>query len=68
MERIQELSTFLLWVVPVGASARIGYCFLAMQLEEDTSQLKKRIINTLIFTALAECFSGLMPMFLGYFT
>lgn len=67
MEFIQDLTVFLLILVPIGAAARIAACMIYMQMEEDPMPYRKKIRNVLIYAVVSECIIGLIPGLLGYF-
>jgi len=69
MPAINEISNAVLVVIRVGAVCRIAYCFLRLATaEEEATQYKKRIRNTLLFYILAELAFVLKDIFMNYFS
>lgn len=68
MDPINDAISFMLIIIPIGALARIVYCFCAMSVDSDGEQTYKvRIRNALIFCVFAECIIGLIDLFKSYF-
>lgn len=68
MEQIQQLITFMLVIIPVGAAVRIGYCLIVLSMDsEEERSYKVRIRNVIVFTVLAETIAGLLKVVLNYF-
>lgn len=68
MNRVQELITFLQFLIPAAAAARILYCLAASAMDADEEQsYRVRIRNALVFTILAEVISGIVYIVLSYF-
>lgn len=68
MNEIQMLITILQVLIAVGAAARIGYCCVMMNSdeEEDPKVYKVRIRNVLVFTVLAETIGGILQIVQNY--
>lgn len=68
MDRIQELIAVVLGLLPAGAAVRGIYCLIKMQMDaEQVGLYKRRLINLLIFTVIAECAVGVMYCVYAYF-
>lgn len=68
MDHIKSLCNIMLAVIPLGAAARIAYCLIAMNADEDEAAgHRKRIRNVLIFTIAAETMTALLRLAGGYF-
>lgn len=68
MEEIQSLITYMLFIIPLGAVARIVYCLFMLSMDTDEEKsYKVRIRNVMVFTVLAECITGLLKVVLSYF-
>lgn len=68
MDTINDIITFLLVLIPIGAGGRVIYCLMAMSADTDEEKSYKiRIRNVLIFTAFAECVTGLVKGALPYY-
>ena len=68
MKTIKELITVLLLLLPAGASLRAVYCIIKMQADGDqTAVYKRRLINLLVFVAIAEGALGVLIMAAKYF-
>jgi len=69
MSVIDNISNAVLVVIRAGAVCRIAYCFLRMvTAEEEATQYKKRVRNTLLFYILAESAFILKDIFINYFS
>ncbi len=68
MDTINDAIVFMLILIPVGAAARIVYCFIAMAVnQDDCDSYKARIRNALIFCVASECIVGLIDVIKSYF-
>lgn len=68
MEKINEMITWLLILIPVGSGARILYCLAAMPVDEDAvDSYRKRIKNILVFVAIAESLTGILKAVAHYY-
>ena len=67
METIQDLISFFLVIIPIGAAARITLCCIYAAMSEDPSTYKKRAKNALIFAILAECSTCILNIVARYF-
>jgi len=69
MPVIDDIANAVLVVIRAGAVCRIAYCFLRLATaEEEATQYKKRIRNTLLFYTLAESAFILKDIFINYFS
>ena len=69
MSVIDNISNAVLVVIRAGAVCRIAYCFLRLATaEEEATQYKKRVRNTLLFYILAESAFILKDIFINYFS
>lgn len=68
MDDIQALIALLLIFIPIGTGLVLGRCLLGWIFNpDDGASYKKRMINGLIFLALAESAMTLVYIFAGYF-
>jgi len=69
MPVIDDISNAVLIVIRAGVICRVVYCFLRLTTaEEEATQYKKRIRNTLLFYILAESAFILKDIFIYYFS
>ncbi len=66
METIQDIITFMLILIPLAGIARGVACVVYMLAEEDPAPYKKRLRNVIIYTAVAECVTGLFGLMVSY--
>lgn len=58
----------LLLLIPGAAGVRAIYCIIKMQMDgEQASVYKRRLINLLAFTVVAECILSLLYICADYF-
>lgn len=68
MDELNSILNFLLYLIPIGAGARIGYCFLMISVnEEDSKTLKIRARNAAVFAVIAECTVPFVKLIFSYF-
>lgn len=67
MEKLQELITFMLVLIPLAGAVRGVQCCMMMAAAEDTSQYKRRLINLGIYIILAETVVGIISLLLSYY-
>lgn len=65
--KLQELINWLLVLIPLGGAVRVAYCFIAMQMDEDSQSFRTRAKNAIIFTVIALGLSGLVRILMHYF-
>ncbi len=69
MTIVDQLSNVLLALLGSGAGLRIIMSFISMMTQPDEAEhYKKRIINALIFCAIAFSVLGLKTIIIAYFT
>lgn len=69
MSLIRELIKAMLYLLPSGAAARATYCLIKMAMDEEQCSLyKRRLVNLLEFTVIAECIVALLYAVLDYIT
>lgn len=67
-ERIAELVNFLLILIPSACAARCIYCLVFMSVNSDeVKTYRKRMINAIIFTVIAESIIGIYTLIASYF-
>lgn len=67
MSTIDSFITALLVLLPASAAVRAIICLIKMQMDsEQASVYKRRLINLLIFTVIAECVMGLLSIVSRY--
>ena len=65
---IQELINAILVIIPLGGAARIIFCGVSMmQNDEKRPEMKRRIINVLLFIVFAEAAAGIIDIVYHYF-
>lgn len=63
MSTIRDWINVLLLLIPSAAGARAVYCIIKMHMDEEQASLyKRRLINLLVFTVIAECIFGLLTI------
>lgn len=67
MDDILSFTSLMQILIPAGGGVRILACLVYMSMEEDPTAYRKRIRNTLIFIALAECIGSIFRVALSYF-
>lgn len=68
MDHIKALTSALLVIIPIGATARIIYCLTVKNMDSDEEKsYDVRIRNILIFTVVAESIAGLLTWASSYF-
>jgi len=66
---LDEISLMIIGLVRVGAVARFIYCMVRlMATEEEATQYKKRLKNTVIFYILAESIWQIKDLVLYYYS
>ena len=69
MSLIDEISNVVLILIRAGTVFRVAYCLLRLvTADEEATQYKKRIRNTIIFYILAECAFILKDLFIHYYS
>ena len=67
-EQIAELINFLLILIPSACAARCIYCLIAISMNSDEAKTyKKRMINAIIFTVIAESIFVIYNLIASYF-
>ena len=68
MDKIQEIIAVVLGLIPAGAAFRAIYCLIRMQMAADQAPIyKRRLMNLLIYTVVAECGTALIYCLYAYF-
>ena len=69
MQYIDDISNAVLILIRAGAVCRVVFCFIRMMTaDEEATQLKKRIRNTIIFYIVAELVFILKALIIQYFS
>ena len=63
---INNLSIMIIAIINVGAIARIIYCTIILNSNENENVMKKRIKNILIFIAIANSIFSLQAIIRSY--
>lgn len=68
MKGLRSIITVILILNPLAGAARGIYCAIKMQMDaEHTSLYKHRLINMLIYVAVAETITALLSMVHSYY-
>lgn len=68
MVTIEDISMVFISLIRVGVMFRVVYCMVMLQgVEEEASQFKKRIKNTVLFYILAECIWQIKDIVMFYY-
>lgn len=65
---LDDISNMIIGLIRVGAVSRVIYCFVRlMATEEEATQYKKRLKNTVMFYIIAECIWQIKDLVLYYY-
>ncbi len=68
-ENIRNLLRDILWILPLACTPRVIYCAIKIALDsEESAKYKRRLLNLLMFVALAEGILQLLYIAYCYFT
>lgn len=65
---IKDLINFLLILIPSACAARCVYCLILSAMNPDEAKAyRKRMVNAVIFTVIAECIVEFYNLISSYF-
>lgn len=67
MKEIDDLTKLIICLVPIGCIARIVALLIKMSYSDETTSLKARIKNTLIFLIFSSVVFSVVAIIKGYY-
>lgn len=68
MNTLNNISSAILFLIPLGVICRVIFCFIKMMSEEDSETYKKKLINAIIFLIVSVVLIQLKDLIVNYYS